>query len=367
MALETEKPPRKKHESRFVKVNTETGVQGFQASMPTCGNDLIGLWDLPQEAVTQARLKIARTIPMSTKLELVRDCTVQEYSLESVARSFGKGEYQIILNPGPQGLWLAKSARITVSEEYARECGYTVFVAPPAAPRFSELRSIQETTQAMQQGQAMTPQVMVQLMETMIERVAERMKPAAPPDPMAGMGTMIQMMTFMNGIQSSAMETALKLAGLKNPTAPERDEEDSWPGVIREALPTLGELAKGFMARIPQPQPPAAPMPNPQTIEGDQPVSVPLSQDEMQSFAPMVALLKPHANVIVQLIKLKHSDDAAMEMASFIPEPMADQVVRFAELVSTRGAEVLNLIDPDLATEKGRECVIKIGELLREV
>jgi hypothetical protein len=367
MALDVEGPTRKKREPRFVPPR-EAGAPGFGPSMPTCGNDLIGLWELPEQAVTQAKLKVGRAMPMSTKLELLHECTVQEYSLESVARKHGPGEYQIILNPGPMGAWGMKKATINVSQKYADENGFAVFQAPPmlpAAPRFSELRSIQETTQAMQAGQAMTPAVMVQLMETMVERVAERLKPPPPVDPMAGMGTMVQMMTFMNTIQNGAMETALKLAGLKNPVA-EPDDEDSWPGVIREALPALSQLAQGFMSRLPAPQGQA--QPQPQVIEPEgEPMAVPLSQDEMNQFAPMVAMLKPHAALIVKLVSIKAPEQAAAELATFIPGPLRGLMVHYADLCKQRGKDALALIDPALVSDKGWYTVVEIGKILREV
>ena len=366
MSIETEKPPRKKREARFV-APREPIASGYAANMPTCGNDLIGLWELPEVAVTQAKLKVARSIPMSQKMELLSECTVQEFSLESVARRFGAGEYQIILNPGPMGAWGAKRATINVSPKYADESGFSVYQAPappPIAPRFAELRSIQETSQAMQNGQAMTPQVMVQLMETMIERMAERMKPAPAPDPMAGMGTMMQMMTFMSTIQNGAMETALKLAGMKNPVA-EPDEEEGWPSLLREALPMVSDLGKAFISRIPAP---AQAQSEPKIVnQEEQQVSVPLSDDEIKQFLPMVAMLKPHAGLIVKLVSIKAPEQAAVELAAFIPEPMRPAMILFAEMAEQRGAEVLNLIDPGLNNPKGLSCVVEIGEILRQV
>lgn len=368
MSIETPTPKRTR---RFVsKVPQEPGAPGFGPSMPTCGNDLIGLWDLPAEAIKGARLKIARTIPMSQKLELVRDCTVQDYSMESVAHSYGPGEYQIILNPGPMGAWGGKSARLTISADYARESGFSVYQEPPPAaqaPRFSDLRSVNESARALQTGQAFTPEIMAQLIETTAARVAAQMKPAAAPDPMQVMGPMVQMMTFLQTMQKSAVDQALALAGMKTKPEPADDDEgDSWPSVIREALPMLGEIGKGLMSRSApvagqvqtiQPEPQEAPA-----------VSVPLSQDEIRHFAPAVAMLKPYANMVGTIIgKVARGEDASADLASFIPNRMHPLMIEFSEVAKQRGPAVLAILAPELATDKALACIVGIGEILSEV
>lgn len=370
MALETESP-KPKRSRRFSQIEREPAAKGFAPSMPTCGNDLIGLWDLPHEAVTQARLKIGRNIPMSQQLELVRDCTVQDYSLESVAHTFGPGEYQLVLNPGPGKAWPGKSARIIVSKDFARECGFSPYAEPaaaPAPPRFSELRSIQESTRAMNEGGAFTPQVMAQLLETVADRVAERLRPSSPAaDPLAGMASMVQMMTFMQGIQKSAMDQALLMAGMRNPVTPEPEEEDSWPSVLREAIPVLGQIGQGLLSRAaPAPAPAPTPQETPQPEENK--IMVPMNSDEIKQFSSVVGMLKPYSALILTILsKVRTGGEASADLASFVPDRMRGTMIDFADLAETRGAEVLALLDPALATEKGLDCVVGIGRILREV
>jgi hypothetical protein len=163
------------------------------------------------------------------------------------------------------------------------------------------------------------------------------------------------------------METALKLAGLKNPVA-EPDEDDSWPGVIREALPMVKDVATSFLARLPAPQGYVQAPDEPKIVNPeDKPVSVPLSEDEIKQFLPMVAMLKPHAGLIVKLVSMKAPEQAAAELATFIPDPLRSMMIRYADLVKQRGKDALGLIDPGLVTDKGFYTVVKIGEILREV
>ncbi len=369
MALEPAE--KQKRTRRFSKIEREPSTRGFAPAMPTCGNDLIGLWDLPPEAVTQARLKIGRSIPMSQQLELVRDCTVQDYSLESVAHTFGPGEFQLVLNPGPGGAWPGKSARIIVSKDFARECGFSPYMDPPpapAAPRFSELRSIQESAKAMNEGGAITPQVMAQLLETVADRVAERLRPSAPAaDPLAGMASMVQMMTFMQGIQKSAMDQALLMAGMRNPVAHEPEEEDSWPSVLREAIPVLGQIGQGLLSRTAPAPIQAAPIQEqPHQVEETQ-IMVPMNSDEIKHFATVVGMLKPYSAMILTILsKVQRGEDASGDLASFIPARMAPTMIEFADMAEARGAAVLSILDPALATEKALACVVGIGAILRD-
>lgn len=346
-------------------------TRGYGPSVPTCGNDLIGLWDLPQEAITQARLKITREVPMSNRQELVGECTVQDYSMEWVAHKYGKGSYEIILNPGPGGMWPGKRAKILVSEAYARECGFTPFevVTVPPAPRISELRSMKETAQVMQQGGAMTPEVLAQLLETAITRTAERLRPPTPPpDPMASLTPMFQMMTFIQTMQKGAVDQALALAGMRAKLeAPEPGDDDdiSWPGLFKAALPTLGQIGQALASRVaPAPVQEIAPEP---IQPKEQPVEVPMTQAEIERFAAAVALLKPYAKMIVTIVtKSKNGADAAADLASFIPDRLAPDVVAYAQLAAERGPAVLALLDPGLTTEKGLACIVEIGRILSE-
>ena len=358
--------PRTKRKRTAPIMPREPGIPGFPVSMPTCGNDLIGIWSLPMEAVTQARLKICRAIPMSQRVELVRECTVQEYSMESIAMQHGPGEYRLVLNPGPMGAWGGKTSIITVSKEYARECGFDPMpIAPAPAPRLAHLRSMQETTQAMNAGQGMTPAMMVQLVESVVERVVERTRPAAQTvDPMAQMANM---WTFLQGMQKSALDQALQLAGVANPV---KDEEEGggWLKVAQEVAPVAASFFAQMLDRkhaAPVPQVPAIPTLAPME-EPVAKIQVNASQDELRPFAGALAMLKPFGPLIVQkLSSVSSGKDAAQELSEYIPERLWDSVIGFSRMVSDRGVSLLSVIHPDIATTKGAECIAHIASILQ--
>lgn len=326
----------------------------------------MGLWNLPPEALTQARLKICRQIPMSQKVSLIRDCMVQEYQMEGIANAYGPGEYRIILNPGPAGTWGGKTAVINISPEYARECGFNPMpIEPPPPPRIAQLRSIQEASQSMNQGQAMTPGAMAQLMETMIERVAERMRPQAPPvDPLQNMMTM---MGFVQGLQKSALDQALALAGINRPPLPEEKEDDSMISIVKELAPIASSFLQGMMASR-APAQPAAATPrevNPEAAT-EQPMNVNATEEELKPFAGAIAMLQPFGAIIVRKVNASPTGaEVAEEMAEFIPPGLVESTIGFADLVFQKGESLLQMINPGLATPKGRACILKIGEILK--
>lgn len=178
---------------------------------------------------------------------------------------------------------------------------------------------------------------------------------------------MLQIMSLMRGEQERSVEMALKMVGLRNPVPiadDDEDEKDDWPSVIREALPMLGQIGQGLISRA---APAPAPAPTLSTQEPEETVSVPLSQEEITHFAPAVAMLRPFAGMIVTILeKSKRGEDAAPDLAGYIPGRLVPLVIQYAEAAKTRGAEVLALIDPALVTEKGLGCMVEIGNILRK-
>lgn len=349
----------------------------FLGNAATCGNDLLGMWELPAEAMTHAKLKVTRQIYGTKQYELISDQAVRDYDLSAVAQQYGPGEYLLILNPGPRGSWPRRNTKVIVSADYARNAGFDPYPVPeppraaPVAPRFSEIRSVQESGRALEQGQTLTPAMLGQLLETLGDRIAARVAPPAPVvDPMANM---MMMFKFFQEMNANSVTQALTLAGLKNPAPiPEGPEETDWLGVVKELAPAALEIAKGIFHRPAPVEAPAAPREvNPEaapTQEAPEPMrqEIPMTNEEAAPFAGAVAMLRPFAGIMVRMLdRVPKGEMCADEIAGFIPERLEGQVIDLARYTAERGPAVLGIIDTQLATPKAAACMLAIAEILK--
>ena len=364
--------PRAKRPENPNQTQAENGA--FLPSLPTSGNDLLSLWNLPREAWNGCRLKISRTKPGNFRqLELIGESTIEDYSMESIAREYGPGDYSLVLNPGPGGMWPAKVAKVPVAAEYARSAGYNP-QGVTSAPRMADYRSIGETSQALQLGTSFTPAMVAQLVETAATRAAEAAVRAQAPAPQAqgfgGMEQMISMWSMFSKMQETSLANVLALAGINKGTLPEAalEAETSWPDLIREFAPVLKEVAVTVLTPRQAPQAPQAPQAQPRIINPEpqeKPLSVPLSQDELKFLAPAVGMLRPFVGMILAGMKA-NPDPATLapQLADYIPEALAEPMLRLAEYAETRGPEVLNIISPELANPAGVALCSAIADVL---
>lgn len=383
MSVELETPARETRGKRIIKppklrpdIDHTPDGNAFLGNAATCGNDLLGMWELPAEALTHARLKVTRQIYGTKQYELVSDEAVKDYNLAEVAREHGPGEYLMILNPGPRGSWPRRNTKVIVSADYARKAGFDPYpvqepprIAPPA-PRFSEIRSVQESGRALEQGQTLTPAMLGQLLETLGDRIAARVAPPAPVvNPMENMMVMFKFFQEMN---QNSVTQALTLAGLKNPApVPEGPEETNWLEVVKELAPAALEIAKGIFHRPAPVETPAAPRevnPEAQPQEAPEPMrqEIPMTKEEASPFAGAVAMLRPFSGIMVRMLdRVERGEQCAEEMARFIPEALEGQVIDLARYAAERGPGVLAIIDPALATPKAAACMQAIAEILK--
>ena len=365
----------------------------FQPLSPTCGQDLMGAWQLPARAWNGARLKVCRKIYGSNQLELIRETTLEDYSMDAIARENGSGEYDLIWPSDPGKEWGPHSCRINVSAEYAQAAGWSAMpVIKPPAPRVADVRAYDDMSQALQMpNSSFTPATLAQMMETIARNTAEQMRQFAPPpappvDPMARFQEMFSLFDMLEKRQDSKFEKMLAFIGQKSPAAEAAAEPMSWqamliPAVV-EALPTIAEAAKAIFAprqvvptvgnHPPQsinqaPAVPAAPAEVHTMAKEPETVQVPMSQDEINHFAPAVAMLRPFAGIVVDTIEKSENASAAAEhLADYIPGKLDPLMIDLATMAKARGAEVLAIIDRRLCTEKGLACVLAIGNLLSQ-
>lgn len=369
--------PKRTYKRRFTNQTQALGGK-FQPLNPTCGQDLMGAWALPQEAWDGVRLKICKKkYGAEGTLDLLAETTIEEFDLESIAREFGAQEYTLIMPSDSQKRWGAHTIRINVSAEYARNAGWNAIPQIVEAPRFSNYRAVREASNAVQNPgtQPFTPDMLASLIETVVDRVAARLQPqptAIVQDPMAQFAGMFKVFDMIQGQTQNAVKQALEIAGMKTPAILGGESEGtSWPEVIMAALPTVAEAAKVIFARPdprPEqqpyypPQPLAIPVPPPTKEVGPMQIQVPITEEEAKSFSGAIALLRPFKGHIVSMLaKVENGDEIAKELARFIPEALEGDIIRLANIAGDRGEKVLAIISPELATVKALQCVVAIG------
>ena len=399
-----EKPAKKREYHRRIVNGTTAPDSKFQPLSPTCGQDLMGAWQLPARAWTGARLKVCRKIYGSNQLELIRETTLEDYSMDAIARENGAGEYDLIWPSDPNKEWGPHSCRINVSSEYATAAGWSAMpVIKPAPPRVADVRVYDDMSQALARpGSDFTPAALASMMETIARNTAEQMRQYTPPppppqDPMARFQEMFSLFDMLEKRQDTKMEKMLAFLGQKTPAAESAAEPVSWqqmliPAVV-EALPTIAEAAKAIFSPrqvvptggyypppvgAPPPQSPAihqnqapavpaAPVEDPVMAPAPEQIKVPMSQEEIDHFAPAVAMLRPFAGIVVNTVNgSENASAAAAQIADYIPYKLEPLMIELAAMAKERGAEVLGIIDPKLCTEKGLACAVAIGDILSQ-
>ena len=363
-------------------IDAENG--GFQPQMPTCGLDLMAIWgDVPSEAHTQVKLKIGRPIPGTRQTALVAESTIQEYDLSQIAAQYGQGEYVISLPPGRHNAWPRKQARVMVSREYARDCGFESNLQPVAPTRVSEMRSLRESSDQLSQGKPFTMEAMAQLIETVIERTAERLAPRqVQPAPAQAIDPVQQLMTtfaFLQQIEDRSFTKMAKLMELKGVPG-EQDENSGIMGMVKENLPGIIEVAKGIFA----PKVNYAQQEQSQQLQSDviaeqqitqiQPTPQesqmngapsPLTPQETTEIADVINTLRPFAGIIANgIAKSPTIEKAADEIIDWIPPRIYNGIKKLAEYVDKYGFTALNSVDASLGNEKCGKIIKIIRDIL---
>lgn len=358
----------------------------FVPTQPTCGRDLMAIWDLPPAAWEGCSVKINRKIVGTHKQSLVSEVAVCDFNIGSIAGQFGPGTYQVVLLPVIGQSWKMRNAMVTISPEFAAKNGYANFQTEPAPQRVSEVNALLTAANAMKQGQAMNPMDLAQLVETVSERTASTLANQLAPilkqlTPMQnqqsqGMG-IDSMMTFlarMDEMQDRRMDRYLRVAGMKPINQEDEPEEPWYKEVVREAVPILGDLVSMLAGRsgnqepgqvepehVQQPQqvaPQAAKPPEPK-------IQVPLTEEEMRKFSTSAGMLRRYVPEIIEALRVgKNVKKTGEELSKYVPSIFSGDLKALAKLTQERGPNVLAIISPHLANDVGAQLLVCIAEML---
>lgn len=363
------KPPRK---PRSVPAQSLLMEPGFRPTTPANGEDLMVDWDLPAEAWDSARVRIQRKKGMTQEMELIGETTIRDYSMQTIAKRFGPGEYYFYCSPNPQRLWGVHNCKISVAPEYAADAGYQKFGdRAPEMPRVTDVRAYQAMASSLEPGRNVTVGELASMVETIVEQTARRLQVPTPPVvPVQPMG-MDQVMGFWSAMSQMQAETRretlamVKAAQGNHMDMPEK-ESDAWSDAIAKMLPALVQAFTPKVAELAtQPQPALAGAPLP----AGEPAVVNLTEAEQKQFGSIVVMLRPYVGMILELINkdpVPNILGIADNLVRWIPEPMEADLVAFADLVEKRGIAVMGFIAPQLVSTSAASILVEMAAILKQ-
>jgi hypothetical protein len=328
-------------------------------------------------------VKVAQYMPGTEVTRLVAEIPLAQYSLQTIAASYGPGRYMLVLSGDPSQRWSRHEIlSISVAPEYATTAGWDPNPRPQLLPSVADTRTLDQAARSISEQRPMTAGDVASLIETITNGVFERVRPLMAPrpieNPMGGVEQMMGMFTFFNQMNERAESRIMKLAGIPQPK-PEEEEEMGWPGIIKQGLPILGNIVQGIMnppkqqvlgAQQPMnAQPQVLPMTSsPSSVQPESTgspeknIQVPLTPEEIKQVAPAVNLLRPFVGFILEALEKAPTGEAASTgMETYIGEAFEEPLYNLAMWTEERGPLVLAIIDPALATVKGREMILALA------
>jgi hypothetical protein len=341
--------------------------------------DLIALWDLPATAFDGASVKVQRKEYGSETQILITEVSPRDYSMEMIAREYGPGRYTLMLSPAANRSWGIRHCQVNISPDYATRAGYNMIPPKPPEPapiRISDMRAAQETSQMLQGTKTFGPGEVAALIESVAERTALAMRAlpqVQPPSPQpqngfAGMESMFGMLKMLTDFQNSAVTNAMQWASGKLPVEAE-EEDTSWSGVLKQCLPALATGLQTILAPrsdAPMQQTGQFMQQNGDSVRQEDPVQIPLTEEEAKGFAGAIRMLSPFVGGILSAMAKLPPEEAAKGMEDYIPGPLVEQLIGLSALAQERGPNVLALLDKRLATPEGVRLIVAVSKALAE-
>ena len=350
---------------------------------PTTADELASQWKVGADDAYGVSIKLSRQRVGSQDVELVADIPLINYSLSSIAGKHGPGMYFI---SGSAGKYASNAARMFISEDFARECGFGR--VPTTAADVKAIQTIERAAQG-----PTDPVDLMAALERMIDRkLRETQAPAmaqpqAPTmgDPFGNMGMMFKGFELFSAMQEKVLATAERqaamLAGKMGlPTPEEPTGEESIMGMFTkiftsDAGSAIVRRLMAHPAAAPQqvqhhPAPSAAPqqvqtIPPPQEAPAVRPN---LSPEEVQAITPAVSMLQRFSDILVTAAAkdTRTPEDAADDLLGMLPSVIWESTVALDEAVQKHGLPVLGLIHKDMATDRWAALLKAVAAGIRE-
>ncbi len=355
------------HKARISRMQTAgRPLPGF----PTTAEELVDVWDVPQEDVYGVSVKISRQKAGDQNVELIASVPVVEYDLAAIAGRYGPGLYFI---SGAQGKYRMNAAKMHISPEMAKENGYG------RLPTTAQDVKAAETLRNAAQGPT-DPVDLLASIERLVERKLQESRPVQ--QPVVGGSMELQMASMFKGfelfatMEDKVLQMAERRAGMlagKIVNAEEPEGGDMWSSIMKAITSETGmKIVGSFLNRSQEPvvvQTPQAAAPQALPMETKpMPQLPPITREQGQAIAPAVALLKPLSGLLVTAAKndTRSAKEAADELAGFVPPHAYESTVALDDLVKEKGPAVLMAIHEEMGTPRWAELLSEIVKKLTE-
>ena len=347
---------------------------------PTTADELASQWKVGADDAYGVSIKLSRQRVGTHDVELVADIPLINYSLKEIAGKHGPGMYFI---SGSAGKYASNAARMHISDDFARECGFGR--VPTTAADVKALQTIERAAQG-----PTDPVDLMAALERLIDRKSRENQaqpvPQAqgPVDPFGNMGMMFKGFELFSAMQEKVLATAERQAAMlagKMGVTPLEDasEGDSIMGMFTKILTSDAgsAIVRRLMAPTPAPQqvqhhpaPAAAPqqvqtIPPPQEATAVRPN---LSPEEVQAITPAVSMLQRFSDILVTAAAkdTRTPEDAADDLLGMLPTVIWESTVSLDEAVQKHGLPVLGLIHKDMATDRWAALLKAVSAGIRE-
>jgi len=351
-------PPPAQPPTRKKRVNNPGGHPGTMKEMggiplPVCpdtADELAGMWQVGSGEAPTLSVKVLRQRIGSREVDLIDSVPLVHFNMRTLAGKYGPGLYYL---RGSGSKIAQKSAKMNISDEYAREAGFGRIIRPeppPQVPTASDMVAMQTLQQVGHAG-GMSPEQIISAIEQAVTRISERNGVGPRPifDPVEEsrkqMEAVERQMDFF-----ARMEARVRATIVAKEEPAEVAEEFSLASIFKALAPSIPAIIAGFRQPQPPPYQPARAKDVTPPQEEKQMNLPELSQEEKQAIAPAVSMLRPFVGMLSSAIKNTGTPDEAIarQLGGFIPPNLYDSTIALCALVETRGPEVLGHIAPGL-------------------
>lgn len=354
------------------------GAASFLSAGPVYAADIVNLWGVPQNQISSVSVLVFKQREGDPKRDLLAREPLTSFDLFKIVGQTGPGTYYIRGVPGP---FAGKIATVHISDYMARESGWGKMPDQPSAVEMQAVRTLERASQ----NSGVDPIDYTAALQVAVGKILEQygIRPGQPlpnptyhqapiPDPMDQLVQMEKILNFSNRLEERATEMAERRLGIKQP------EEQEQAGVMG-TVNIIGSLLLEFMKGRNQPQAQAMPanvQPFNQQPQPAQPVKEnpameiiqQMTPEEKQNIQPVLRMLHPFKGMLLSLGSKPGltADQKAEELAGFIPDAFAENMMALHALKIRLGFPALAIIDPAFATQEWGNIVDALATVLIE-